>query len=273
MIKGLQGTMPHHERKDSYHNFRRLYEAKFGRSFPRIVFNLDDRGSTAWPVVKEHSMTYRSDSPERKDFCGPDWTFWHWPSSGIRHSPDTFEEILRAGDRIPKDERVAWFGNIKSAGPGAPESRTRSMLVNHFAKKYPRRFEFQNAGRGAGVKFYVSLPDMVRKYKYLIDIGGAGYSGRTKFLMFSGRPLLMVDRHYVEYFSDELKPYEHFIPVKMDLSDLLSQDEWMRSHPRESERIAENARQYAIDNFKMEKVLDRLDEVFKNFIRTSDDQS
>ena len=270
---GIQGNMPHHERKDSYHNFKRLYEAKFSRSFPRIVFNLTDRGSAARSAVKEHSMTYRSDSPEMKDFCGPDWTFWHWPNSGIRHSPDTFQEILRAGDCTPEDERVAWFGNINSPGQEAIEIRTRPMLVNHFANEYPRRFDFQNAGNGAKVKLYVSLPDMVRKYKYRLDIGGAGYSGRTKFLMFSGRPLLMVDRHYVEYFSDQLKPYEHFIPVKMDLSDLLSQDEWMRSHPRESERIAENARQYAVENLRMEKVLDRLDEVFKNFTRISDDQS
>ena len=110
---------------------------------------------------------------------------------------------------------------------------------------------------------YISLPDLT-KYKYLLDIGGNGYSGRLKYLLYSKRPILLIDRNYVEYFHDDLKPYEHYIPVKMDLSDLLDQVEWMKQNPDKCKEIAQNAYNFAIENFTKEKLIDRIYEVYKN---------
>ena len=102
------------------------------------------------------------------------------------------------------------------------------------------------------------------KYKYLLDIGGNGYSGRLKYLLYSKRPILLIDRNYVEYFHDDLKPYEHYIPVEMDLSDLLDQVEWMKQNPDKCKEIAQNAYNFAIENFTKEKLIDRIYEVYKN---------
>jgi len=110
---------------------------------------------------------------------------------------------------------------------------------------------------------YLSLPDLI-KYKYLIDIGGNGYSGRLKFLLFSKRPLLIVDRDYIEYFHDELIPYQHYIPVKMDLSDLLEQINWMVLNPEKSLEIANNAFCYAINNLNIDDIIDRVYYVYNN---------
>jgi len=110
---------------------------------------------------------------------------------------------------------------------------------------------------------YLSLPDLM-KYKYLIDIGGNGYSGRLKFLLFSKRPLLIVDRNYIEYFHDDLVPYLHYIPVKMDLSDLDEQVNWMISNPEKSLEIANNAFEYAMNNFNLDNLIDRVYHVYKN---------
>ena len=41
---------------------------------------------------------------------------------------------------------------------------------------------------------YISTPELVRRYSILIDIEGAGYSGRVKHLLWSHRPLIIVDR-------------------------------------------------------------------------------
>jgi hypothetical protein len=260
----MDSSHPYQERKESYQNFQWIYKERYGEPFPRIVFNLDDRGSSTWPAEKQHSMCYKKDEPERKVFCGPDFTFWHWPRSGVQNSAETFEMIAAAGECPPEINKVAWFGNIDAAGANMPESLTRPMLVRDLGRSHPDRFEFQHAGRGAaGSSLYISMPDMVRKYSHLLDIGGAGYSGRLKFLLFSGRPLFLVDRMYVEFFHDDLQPFVHFIPVKSDLSDLLERHQWAMDNKRASEDIAQNARAYALQNISVDRAIERLHAVFQ----------
>ena len=38
----------------------------------------------------------------------------------------------------------------------------------------------------------------------------------------------------------DLIPFEHFIPVKQDLSDLIEMTQWLKSHDKESQKIALN---------------------------------
>lgn len=267
MAYRIEGLYPPHERKESYVQFHRLYLKKYGEGFPRMAFNLEDKGSRGWPQAREHSMAYPTDEPDRKEFCGPDWTFWHWPSSRIENSMETFRMVAEAGLSEPPVDKVAWFGNMHSAGPETQERRTRTMLVEHFGRVHPDSFDCFHINTVAGQHHYMSLPDMTRKYRYLIDVGGSGYSGRTKFLMFSGRPLLFVERRYIEYFQDDLKPWVHYIPVREDLSDLLDRLGWMRDNDSKALEIARNARDFAVENFTMDKVLERIRYVCFNFLR------
>jgi glycosyltransferase involved in cell wall biosynthesis len=103
---------------------------------------------------------------------------------------------------------------------------------------------------------YLILIILFLLYKIYIEV--------LKFLLFSKRPLLLVDRNYIEYFNDDLIPYKHYIPVKMDLSDLLEQVNWMINNPEKSSEIANNAFEYAIDNFTMDKILERVYYVYNN---------
>jgi hypothetical protein len=41
------------------------------------------------------------------------------------------------------------------------------------------------------------------------------------FIMISGSVPLKVDTTYAQYFSEALKPYEHYVPVKADFSNLV----------------------------------------------------
>lgn len=259
------------ERKESYYVFQRMYAEKYGEIFPRISFNLDDQGSRVWPRTKEHSMAYSRFEPVRRDFCGPDFTFIHWPSSKIESSEDTFRKILKAGESEAASDKVAWFGNTRSPGHIMPERVTRPKLVDHFGAKYPERFDFFHAGAGAKSKIYMSLEDMTSKYGVLLDIGGAGWSGRLKFLLFSNRPVLVVDRVYVDYFYEDLKPFEHYVPVKSDLSDLLESHDWIRDNPEKARRIAENAREFAVKNFDRDAVLQRLRFALLNCVQAEQD--
>lgn len=45
--------------------------------------------------------------------------------------------------------------------------------------------------------------------------------------------VLKQDSGYYEHFYNELRPWEHYIPVRADLGDLLDKIRWARSHDEE----------------------------------------
>jgi hypothetical protein len=156
---------------------------------------------------------------------------------------------------------------LHSPLPDVIEYKTRPLLKK-IGDDHPELFDIFHISPVNGVinnniNHFLSLPDLI-KYKYLIDIGDNGYSGRLKYLLFSKRPLLVVDRNYIEYFYDDLIPYKHYIPVKNDLSNLLEQINWIKTNPEKSLEIANNAFDYAIDNFTIDKLIDRVYYVYNN---------
>ncbi|KAJ7366757.1 glycosyl transferase family 90-domain-containing protein [Mycena albidolilacea] len=79
------------------------------------------------------------------------------------------------------------------------------------------------------------------EYKYVLDIDGNTFSGRFLNLLKSGS-LVFKSTVFEEYFNDWIRPYEHYIPVKPDLSDLVEKVEWAISHEGEARRIQETGK-------------------------------
>lgn len=81
------------------------------------------------------------------------------------------------------------------------------------------------------------------KYKYHIDIGGGGGTTWTGTVRKLGFPGLLF--HHItptkDYIHDQIKPWVHYVPVKLDLSDLMEKLEWAETHQDEAKRIADNA--------------------------------
>ncbi|KAF7289046.1 CAP10 domain-containing protein [Mycena chlorophos] len=82
------------------------------------------------------------------------------------------------------------------------------------------------------------------KYKYLLDVDGNSFSGRYLGLLRSGG-LVFKSTAFAEFFSPWLVPYEHYIPVQLDLSDLVEKVEWARANDAEARRIQESGRVFA----------------------------
>ncbi|KAJ7074479.1 glycosyl transferase family 90-domain-containing protein [Mycena amicta] len=78
-------------------------------------------------------------------------------------------------------------------------------------------------------------------YKYLLDIDGNTFSGRFLGLLRSGSLTTV----YEEFFIGWLRPYEHFIPIKSDLSDLVQKIEWAIANEDEARRIQETGKLFA----------------------------
>lgn len=232
----------------------------------KIVFNTRDRGNEN-KNDKEYSMCYNRDIPELEKYCGVDCFFYNWPSASIYSYEETKNDIILKSQEEPTIDKIGWYGNICSPLSDVIEYKTRPLL-KEIGDKHPELFDIidirpRNWIIDNNIPNYLSLPDLM-KYKYLIDIGGNGWSGRLKFLLFSKRPLLIVDRKYIEFFYNDLVPYVHYIPVKMDLSDLLEQVEWMKKNNEKSLEIAKNAFEFAMTHLTEDKLLDRVHYVYSN---------
>lgn len=91
---------------------------------------------------------------------------------------------------------------------------------------------------------YQPIESFVR-YKYLISIDGVCSSWeRVPYILASGSVLLLQHR-WNQFFYPGLKPWEHYVPLKDDVSDLVERYKWLIVHPFEAKAIAENAQHFA----------------------------
>ncbi|KAJ7644039.1 glycosyl transferase family 90-domain-containing protein, partial [Roridomyces roridus] len=90
----------------------------------------------------------------------------------------------------------------------------------------------------------IAPKDDVLQFKYLLDVDGNTFSGRFLNLLKSGS-LVFKATAFVEYFDDWLRPYEHYIPLKPDLSDLVDKVRWAIANEAEARRILETGKLFA----------------------------
>ena len=174
----------------------------------------------------------------------PDFVFHRWPEAGVDDFADTCAAIAAAGEKPAATDRAGWIG--------APSHATRRRLAE-LGHSRPDLLsitlmtwqpETQTTGRH-GASSFVSLPELVATYAWLVDVEGAGYSGRLKFLLFSKRCLLLADRPQKEWFHGDLVPWTHYVPVRRDLSDLVEKAAWCRAHPAAAAAVGAAAARFA----------------------------
>lgn len=91
-------------------------------------------------------------------------------------------------------------------------------------------------------------PPLSPQYKYQINIDGTVAAYRFPYLLAGGSLVLKQDSSYYEHFYHKTVPWEHYVPVRGDLSDLLDQVEWAKAEDKHAEEIAANSAQFVRDN-------------------------
>lgn len=71
------------------------------------------------------------------------------------------------------------------------------------------------------------------QFKYQINVDGTVAAYRLPYLLAGGSVVLKQDSPYYEHFYHQLRPWEHYIPFRRDLSDLLDKISWAREHDEE----------------------------------------
>ena len=240
------------ERQHALESLFKLCENKYNIKID-FNYNFSDNGFTN---RLEYLMCYDKNKPELYKFCGPDWTFHSWPTANIISFESTRDDIIKSSNIEPIINKVGWLGAINSK----PREILKSLNSEYLDIQDIRPM---NGMIDNKISNYKSLAELTQ-YKILIDLEGVGYSGRFKYLLFTKRPILFVDRTYTEYFYNDLIPFIHYIPVKNDLSDLLEKIEWINNNYEKSQEIATNAYNFAITNFTQDKLIDRIYYVYNN---------
>lgn len=94
------------------------------------------------------------------------------------------------------------------------------------------------------------------KYKFLIDVDGNSCSYERYFWLLASNSLVLKQMTpNIQWYYGALTPYEHYLPVQEDLSDLLEKIQWAKEHDAESQAIAENATQFTENHLSSEDTL------------------
>ena len=83
------------------------------------------------------------------------------------------------------------------------------------------------------------------KYKYILNIDGHVSAFRLSNELGMGSVVLLVNSTWKLWYSHLLQPYEHYIPVNSDLSNLLEIIDWCKSNDKTCKKIAENAKKFS----------------------------
>ena len=106
-------------------------------------------------------------------------------------------------------------------------------------------------------------PEEQSTYKYILNLDGHVSAFRLTLELHMGSVVLLQEytpgmTNYRTWVHRLLQPYRHYVPVKRDLSDLMEQIEWCRTHDDECRQIALNARAIAERFLSRDGILDYL---------------
>jgi hypothetical protein len=192
-----------------------------------------------------------SESDGYQDIAIPDFLFAGWPEAGIADYAETTWQVEDAGSSPAEQSRCGWIGDpnmherrhqlieLSQARPDLLDASGIAWITSERTRAPTDRDATMPSN-------YLTLPQQTRRWSALIDVEGKGYSARLKILLHSGRPVLIQDRPWREWFWSELKPMENFIPVQRDLSDLVEKLEWAQANPAEAEAIGRAGQSFAL---------------------------
>lgn len=226
-------------------------------NFPPVYVRVEDNAGPPLSEEGSHILPFcTSENITSFDLVFPDYIFWSWSEIGVKDYDETTALISKIGESPPATEMMGWRGAnthaIREKLVQRDDSTRYDFKMVEWDRSNPDRFVCTNQ---------VSLPDHAKRWRYLIDLEGYGYSGRLKMLMFSRRVVFIQDRTAKEWFFQYMKPWEHYVPVRRDLLDLDENLEFLRSNPELERRIVENASAFAASYLTREAALRRIHQI------------
>ncbi|CAE7250939.1 poglut2 [Symbiodinium pilosum] len=111
-------------------------------------------------------------------------------------------------------------------------------------------------------------------YKFGINIEGTGTGDRIYWQMMGGQVVLNHETPQVSWLLADpssprrqgaLRPYEHYIPIRFDLADLVDRLEWLQRNDELARSIAESSQMFAERHLGYDSILFYLDRVIRRY--------
>lgn len=173
-----------------------------------------------------------------------------------------FAEVEAA--RIPWQRKQARA--VLAAGDHGESSNLAQPLAD--ASIHPRRL-FQRTVQQQSLAVDVRLGQRLDRaaqigYRYIADVDGFARTWDAwAWKMMSGSVVLSIDSVWDSFFSQCFTPWQHYVPVANDCSDLAAGLDWCRDNDAECEAIAARARERAQEVYSAAVVARRLRENFE----------
>jgi hypothetical protein len=94
---------------------------------------------------------------------------------------------------------------------------------------------------------------LLYKYQLLIDGNTSSWMG-SLWRLFSKSCTFKVESEYIQWYSNGLIPNKHYVPIKKDLSDFHEKMNYFIQNDSLSEKIANNAHEFATNNLRIEDI-------------------
>ena len=145
-----------------------------------------------------------------------------------------------------------WRGMCSGGGMESVRCRAVGKLIDHQLcdVKLSRQF---SAGKNIPDNYFGERvpPETFLNYKIFFIIDGNCIASNHMWGFATGCVPFILSNG-ICWFSEFVKPWEHYIPVEYDLSDLIEKIEWVRTHDDEARQIAERALQFSKEYFSSE---------------------
>lgn len=235
-----------------------------------MFINLGD-----WPLVKKggHSRTILFPV---FSWCGSDDSF-----DIVLPTYDITEATLENMGRVSLDmlsvqrSKVPWVDKIPKAFWRGRDSRKERLDLIDISRKRPDLFNVSmtnfffyhdKAEQYGPTEKHISFHDFF-DYRYQINIDGTVAAYRLPYLLVGDGVVLKQDSTYYEYFYKKLKPMEHYIPIKHDLSDLIERIEWARLNDLVAHKIGRKGREFAEENLMPLNIICNHLEIFRKYAK------
>jgi hypothetical protein len=252
------------------HMVKDAYELSKKPDFEFIVSCSDLRMS--YPDLPEAKTFYFHTSDGNYDDTVPCYGFhslslkgrYGFSGEGSDYHEDFISAIMESGNSAPASNKAGFAGTIGN--------HVRTHFFNEVKKKPLSDFcEFIEVSWydpsqqiQAWPTNFISIPDQIKRWRFIVDMQGLTWADRTKLYFFSNRPIIMVERPYKEFYFQDLEPWVHYVPAKTteEICEGISK---LLDDPGLEREIASNALEFAKKNLTRANAVDRYKDVIDRF--------
>lgn len=130
-----------------------------------------------------------------------------------------------------------------------------------FGKKYLQTLEIDKLPFTLSNKLD---PKEQSAYKYIIHVDGHVSAFRLSYTLSMNSVVLLVESDWKAWYSNLIKPYIHYIPIKKDMSDLLDKIIWCQNNDLECKNITSNALEFYNKYLQKDGIFDYFQQLLIN---------